>query len=99
MLGLLTSSSSFCVPQVNLPGSMATFVLPNSCRNCGTFRSRLPGAVPVDLGKTGGLGQGDLFPQGISLPMHFDFTGGFLTTYWPYLAGGVVLLILLSRRR
>ena len=31
--------------------------------------------------------------------MNFDFTGAFLTTYWPYLAGGALLLILLTTRK
>ena len=50
-LGLITGSNFF-VLQVNLLGSMASF--------------ELPAAVPVHLAAKSGLGQGDLFPQGIS---------------------------------
>jgi hypothetical protein len=94
-LGVITSSN-FYVPQINLPGSMATFTLPAAIPV-----TPAPAQAGVNGGKPGsGLGQIDLFPQGISLPMNFDFVGSFFQTYWPYLlAGGAVLLLLLSRRR
>lgn len=43
--GLITSSNFF-VPQVNLPGSMVTFVR--------------PAGIPVPIGKRSGLGQADI---------------------------------------
>jgi hypothetical protein len=89
-LGLITPSN-FYVPQINLPGSMATFVLPAAVP--------IPVQIGANSGKVPGLGQPDLFPQGISLPMNFDFIGGFFQTYWPYLAGGAVLLVLLMSRK
>jgi hypothetical protein len=110
-LGLITSSN-FYVPQVNLPGSMATFVLP----------AAIPVAAPVcsatgmdtKVSTSGGLGQtptaafglpslglpagffgdqpgGGLFPQGVIT--------GWVNFYWPYLAGGAVLLALLMSKK
>ena len=90
-MGLITGSNFF-TPQVNLPGSMASFVLP----------AAVPAHLAAANGGTAGLGQG-LFAPGpgntMFSSMNFDFTGAFLQTYWPYILGGGVLLFLLASKR
>jgi hypothetical protein len=80
-LGLITGSSFF-VPQVNLPGSMASFVVP----------AAVVSPVPVPL--TTGLGQSLTDSSPI-----FDMPSLLLAAYWPYIVGGVLLLIALGGRR
>jgi len=93
-LGLI-SSSNFYVPQVNLPGSMAAFIRP----------AAIPVPVPVSstggssgLGLLAGLGQApDILGPGPLFGPDF-WLAAYAQKYWPWIAGGVVLLLLLSRK-
>ena len=106
-LGVITSSN-FYVPQINLPGSMATFALPAGvpvaapvCANRGTVPSGGLGQTPTaafglpSLGLPAGF-FGDQQPGGL-------FPQGLITSwvnfYWPYLVGGAAILALLMSRK
>jgi hypothetical protein len=86
----LISTSNFYVPQVNLPGSMASFVRPAVIPISAPLVGKT-GLGQIDLGASMAGGAGDALGTALSQGL----MAGLVQAYVPWIVGGVVVLILL----
>jgi hypothetical protein len=96
------SSSNFYVPQVNLSGSLARFVSPTGVQKStnvgGLDRGRRPGIGMMGLGQT--VTDGPLTPVGdFGAALSQGLWQGLAQYYLPWIIGGVLVLVLMARRR